>query len=298
MKHFIESHFNTMLALSCMLGLFLPQAGLLPDVSILLALAALTFIASFRLDPHALRSMPWQRLAFFYAARYLALPFLVFAAAAAVIPGEAFSIFLLCLLPTAVSSPAFAQLFGGNVTLGLALALITTLLAPITVPLGVSFVSDATVSGLHWQLFKTLIFALILPFLLFLMLKDRPRLRIWCETNGRAASVLLVSLMITVVIARQREWILNEPLQLLPIFLLSLGTYALFIAAGWWLSASHAREDRITLMVCSGFNNVGLGVSLALLHFPPPVVAFFVASEFAWAALPALVRGWMRIFVK
>ncbi|MEZ5692183.1 MAG: hypothetical protein R3D71_11050 [Rickettsiales bacterium] len=54
------------------------------------------------------------------------------------------------------------------------------------------------------------------------------------------------------------------------------------------------RETRISITTCSMFNNVALGVSIALLHFPQDVILFVAIGEAVWATLPIIFRWFLN----
>lgn len=108
--------------------------------------------------------------------------------------------------------------------------------------------------------------------------------------NVKLISIILVAFVIALVIAKQRDFILANTAQLVVPVAITLACYLVFLSFGWFFAKKQGVEAQITIATCSGFNNVALGVSIALLHFPQNVIIFFAVSEMAWAMLPIMFR--------
>lgn len=295
MRHLIETHFGIVLLLSCVAGLLLPELAHVPDYSASVALAMLTYASCFKLRDGGFDEIRWRRIAVFYAGRYIVLPVLLWLIAHHLFPAHATGIFLLALLPTAVSSPAFAHMFGGRVPPAFAIVMVSTCLAPFLIPLQFSWLGDMTVAPSPWPLFKTLAFCVFTPMLLYVFTRTHKQWGNLMYANVKLISIVLVAFVIALVIAKQREVILADLPALAAPLAVCIGCYAVFLTAGWLLSRGASRQARISMATCSGFNNVALGVSVALLHFPPSVILFVAVSEIGWAFLPTLLRAFLRV---
>ena len=289
MRHFIESHFGFILLLSVAVGLVAPISGV-PDDSTSVALAMLTYASCFKLRDGGFSDINWREIARFYLVRYILLPIILFAVAHVILPEYALGVFLLALVPAAVSSPAFAHMFGGRVPPAFAITIMSTLLAPFLIPLQFMWASDVALDISPLGLFRTLAFCIFLPMALYFLTR---RFRRWGDamyTNVKVISITLVAFVIALVIAKQRHIILADIPALLVPFIACLSCYAVFVLCALWLGRKQPREIQITYAVCSGFNNVALGVSLALVHFPPAIILFVAVSEAAWAMLPIIMK--------
>lgn len=295
LRHIIESQFGLVLLCACAVGLVFPGLQHVPDASASIALAMLTYASCFKLRDGGFADIQWRHIIVFYIARYTLLPLALLTLAHMVIPHYAMGVFLLALLPTAVSSPAFAQLFGGRVPPAFAIVIISTLLAPLLIPLMFYLLGEPGISPSPAPLFRTLALCIFTPMAFYYATR---RFQKWGNTmyaNVKLISIVLVAFVIALVIAKQREVILGD----LPALITPLGcTIAInimFIAAGLWLGKTQPRDTQITYATCSGFSNVALGVSLALLHFPPHIILLVAVSEIAWAMLPMLMKTMLKI---
>lgn len=295
-RHFIETHFGIVLLISCVVGLAVPMLAAVPDVSASVALAMLTYASCFKLRDGGFREIRWNNILLFYLVRYVLLPIILLVIAKEFFPAYAAGIFLLALLPTAVSSPAFANMFGGRVPPAFAIVILSTILAPFLIPLQCEWIlSDADIAPSPLPLFRTLAFCVFLPMVFYFATYKHKILSACMYNNVKLISIILVFFVIALVIAKQRDFILGHTAELILPTSLTIICYAVFLAVGWWFASGQARNTRISFATCSGFNNVALGVSVALLHFPQNVILFVAVSEMAWAMLPIMFRWFLAI---
>lgn len=292
LRQIIEARFGMVLLVACIAGLLIPMDNV-PDSSASWALAMLTYTSCFKLRDGGFADINWRHIIRFYIVRFLILPMLLFAAAHFIVPEYALGIFLLALLPSAVSTPAFAHMFGGHVPPAFAIVIISTLLAPFLIPLQFVWASDLHIHISPYDLFKTLVFCIFIPMLAY---AATLRFRAWGDMmydNVKLISILLVFFVIVLIISKQRHVILHDPFALVIPLICCWIFYAICILCGSWLGKNQSTPTRISYTTCSAFNNVALGVSLALLHFPPNVVLLVAASEIGWAMMPFM----MKVFI-
>ncbi len=294
MRNLIESNFGLVLLISCVVGLAVPALAAVPDASAFVSLAILTYASCFKLKDGGFSEIRWGNITLFYVVRFIILPIILFVITLKIFPEYAAAIFLLALLPTAVSSPAFANMFGGRVPPAFAIVILSTILAPFLIPLQCSLVlADASVTPTTLPLFKTLAFCIFVPMLLYFMTHNFRKFGKVMYDNVKLISIILVAFVIALVIAKQREFILGNTVGIIIPILLTLVCYIIFFACGWMFAKGKDRQTRISFATCSTFNNVALGVSIALLHFPQKVVLFVAVSEMAWAVLPIMFRWFL-----
>ncbi len=288
-RHFIETHFGLILLFSCAVGLVAPMSGV-PDDSASVALAMLTYASCFKLRDGGFSDINWREIARFYFVRYILLPIVLFAIAHVILPEYALGVFLLALVPAAVSSPAFAHMFGGRVPPAFAITIMSTLLAPFLIPLQFMWASEVALDISPLGLFRTLAFCIFLPMFLYFLTRRFTHWGNVMYNNVKVISITLVAFVIALVIAKQRHIILAYIPALLVPFIACLSCYGLFVLCALWLGRKQPKPVQITYAVCSAFNNVALGVSLALVHFPPKIILLVAVSEAAWAMLPIVVK--------
>jgi predicted Na+-dependent transporter len=294
--HFVEQHFTFVLLAACVVGLAVPGMASIPDWTAGFVLGLLTFFSCFKLRDGGFSEIRWRRIALFYLLRYVLLPVVFLWLARALTPDYAMAIFLLALVPTAVSSPAFVSVFGGHVASAFALVLVSTLLAPLLIPLQFAWAESSAVAPAPIFLFKTLVLCVFVPIVFYVFARRYQALSDTIYKRNKFLAIVLVFFIIALVVAKQRDLILADIPAIIPMLLINVACFICFLLAGWFFMPRKRHAQRITFATCSMFNNVALGVSLALLHFPPDVILFVAASEMAWAMLPAIMNLWIRKF--
>ena len=292
--HWIEGHFTLVLLLSCAAGLAVPQIGHVPDNAAGITLGLLTFFSCFKLRDGGFSEIRWKHILLFYVCRYVVLPLCFLHIARYFMPGYATAIFLMSLVPTAVSSPAFVNLFGGHVASAFAIVLLSTLGAPLLIPLQFAWAGDAAVAPAPLFLFKTLVLCIFIPALCYLVARRHRAISHYIYRRNKFLAIVLVAFIIALVVSKQRELILSDAAAIIPMVGINLACFIIFLMVGWFFIPKKEKAQRITFATCSMFNNVALGVSLALLHFHSDVILFVTAGEMAWALLPALMNRILR----
>ncbi len=295
LKKFIETRVSLVMILSCVAGLILPGMPQLPNESAIVALTLLTFFSCYKLKDGGFAAIRWRDIGRFYALRFLLLPIALWWLANLFIPDYATAVFLLSVLPAAVASPAFTNIFGGAVPPAFAIVIISQILSPLIIPLHFALIKNAAAPA-PAHLFSTLAICVLLPMAAYALLRRHKKSAAYFYAQNKFFSMLLVAFVIALAIAKQRDVILADPMAIGAPLLVTTCCFAIYIIFGWFSLRRAPRAERITFATCSSFNNAALGVSLALLHFPPPVILAIAVSEIAWSLLPAMMRVFLRLF--
>lgn len=285
---------------ACVFGLVMPGMPSLPNDTAVLVLALLMFISCYRLSEGGFAALRWKHVVGFWLLRYGILPLALWSIARLVVPEYAIGVFLLSVLPAGVSSPAIAHLYGGVVVPGFAIVILSQLATPFLIPLQFALVghADASVAGQvvpsPGDLFLTMVWCIFVPMMVFACVRKHRGLADYVQRQSKVASMLLVAFVIALAIAKQRDILMAHVADMALSLVITVLCFIAFMIAGWVFARGLAREERITYATCSAFNNAALGVSLALLHFPPPIILFVAVSEIAWSLLPMLFGVFLR----
>jgi bile acid:Na+ symporter, BASS family len=296
-RSFVENHFSLVLVLSSIVGLLLPGLDQLPNESAVATLALLMFIACYKLRDGGFSTIRWRDIGLFCALRYGLLPVALWAVAYSIIPSYATAILLLATVPSAVSAPALTAIYNGAVPTAFAIAIASQLITPFMVPLQFTWLSalglapEGQVIPHPAHLFMTMVWCIFVPMVIYFFTRHHKRSADMFYEKGKFFAILLVAFVIALVIAKQRDVILSNLPHLGISFVIALACFSVFILFGWWFSRGQSPANRVTYTTCSGFNNVALSVSLALVHFDAAVILFVAIAELGWALLPVLL-GW------
>jgi predicted Na+-dependent transporter len=299
MKIWVEKNANWLLIAALIVPLFLPTPPYVPDSAILLILAGMIYFSCSQMKKEDLLRLDIKKSLLFYILRFLALPFVLYGLTALVLPDFKESVLLLTLAPAGASSTSMTGMFGGNVTATMGYVVISSMLAPFTIPAGFALAQGTELQIDYGALMLTLMAVIFIPAgLYFGAIRNVPSMRTWTQKNSRFGVSCLIILMTFVLIGRQKETILADPLFLATALPLLLVLYAIYYAFGWFFPASGPDSgdlrQRITRTVSSGANNNGLVIGLAGTYFSPEIGLFMVLSEVGWVLGLALFESFLK----
>ena len=209
-------------------------------------------------------------------------------------PAIAIGFIIVGCAPGAMASNVIVYLAGGAVAFSVTLTTVATLMSPLLTPILVKFLGGAIMPVEFWPLTITILKTVLLPLMLGLMIQKR--LGSYLQTArdiapGIAALAIIIICSYAVAANQVRIEQMAVPV-MLGVVLVNLFGYII----GWWLAKLYGFTHlyRITLMIELGMQNAGMGVALALAHFPAesalPGALFAV-----WCILTAAVAsGWLR----
>ena len=284
-RQFLQKQFRALLLCSFLAGLILPGLEQIPSAIVGVIVAAIIFFSCFQMKFEDLRSMNFSLIAWYYLARFILLPLGLFYATQIILPSLSLAVFLLAALPAGVSSPAFTGILRGNISLALVVVVVSTFLSPFTMPLLLTGVTGQGLSINSVDLFFGLSLTVFTPLLFYAACTKVRTIRQKIEPTAKPLAILLTLVTIVLIIGKERTTILSNPQQLaLHILVASLTFFVLYLV-GWQLGLNQERKEKISFALCSGVNNTGLGMSIALLYFPAEVALFMVVAEIPWTLM-------------
>ena len=212
-------------------------------------------------------------LLFFYIINLFSLPLAV-------------GILLLTAMPAAIASPALTDIVKGNAELSAGIVIITSFIAPITVPLlfWIANIENFSVNLLF--LFKDLLEIIILPMLISQFVKHYFPLII---KKGRhffsGLNIIILSVMVYAVMGSQREIILNNPTKIIGEIVLLYIVFIILHFLGYFLGFKQSNKDKIAISVSTAYMNNGMAIVLAALYFEPSILILMILSDFPWNTL-------------
>lgn len=223
----------------------------------------------------------------------IVVPVLVYWGVYFIAPSFALGMLLLAAMPAGTASPALSDLMKGNVELSLSLTVVTSLLAPLTVPLLFNFLAGQSVLIEPLTMFRKLGFIILTPILVSWFLKRfLPAFSKKLLPFSSAINVFLLFLFVYATIGSQRDTFLEDPVKVFWQLLVLYGVYIFFHVSGFLMSFKMPYKDRISVVVANAYQNNGMAIVLAVAFFEPSVVVLVLLSEFPWNTMPALL-GWL-----
>jgi predicted Na+-dependent transporter len=292
---FIRHNIGIFLLLSAAGGLIIPELRIHTSILIIPSLAVILFASYFKITfNRELITNDIVIIAGYVFARFLILPVVLFFSISGISSFYAISFFLLLILPSAVSAPAFTGIFNGNTVLSLKIVVITSFLAIFSIPLLCRLVLSDSIELDITQLFLLMVYTIVIPFIVHLPLRRYRSLSNGITTNSPLITASGLSLIFIISTSKNRELILSQPLDMLLFASVSVGVYLLLYLTGFFFYSRKENPDRITYDVCSGANNIGIGVSLTTIFFPGKINVFFVVAQLAWVFVLIPIRYFFR----
>ena len=291
MRAWIQNHFNVVMLVGFLSGLFVPGLEKIPTSTVIVLLGLIIFFSCTRITRSDFHKIDRKLAALFYLFRFLVIPAFLYQIVLWGFPDFAMGALLLALMPVGVTSTAIAMLTGGNPAMTLFGTIMANGLAPFVIPFLIFVVAGQSVDLDVGHMLMMLCLSIFVPVLLYMALtKSAPQSKTWIEREAQIWSILLTGGNVAIVIAHQRGYFFNAPEMVVLAVVLGCALYAVFYAVGWFWAQKSPERERQTFAVCSGVNNVTLSAALALLYFSPLTVMFCALAQIPWVLGIALFK--------
>lgn len=254
-------------------------AGLaLPDIFRPLApygtymLMAIFFASSLRLDLKELvgYAKDWRMLVLACGFMLVFLPLAMWLPAQLFAPDWALAFLIMGAMPTGMTIALIADLFGGKTSLALVVTAVTSLLAPLTIPLVFWVAIGRIVPVPVLSLFTNLFITIVIPFIAAAIIQRRaPGAVKKHDSIWRNVAVWTFGLLIAAIVGDttgQGPIVLSgRDIGLIIVMLIYIaGLTALAYVMAWWRS----NADKATLALCMVYLNNTLALFIANRYFP------------------------------
>lgn len=290
---FVGKTFSFWVLLFACFGFFAPQlfvgykSWIAPLLGIVMFGMGLTLSAA---DFRAVFRRP-RDVAIGVVGHYLIMPGLAYLISVGLVlpPEIAVGVILVGCCPSGTASNVMTFLAKGDVALGVSIASVSTLIAPLATPALVSLLAGKWMRIETGPLFLDIVQVVILPIALGLVAKTLFRRQ--AEASVKAlplVSTLTIVLIIAIIVAlNQAKLLANGPLILGAVVLHNLLGFALGYLFAMLFGMNLAKRKAV--MLETGMQNSGLGAALAAAHFSPlaavPSALFSVWHNLSGSAL-------------
>ena len=233
------------------------------------------------------KNMKNYRQMIFLALLYMVvIPLLFFYAIKIFDPTLAIGVLLLISMPPAVSTPALTDIVKGDTALSTSIVIITSIVAPLTVPFLFWLIKFEALSVNPLWLLKDLSMIIIIPVIASQLVKKY--LSPFIEKKAHtltSINIFILSFMVYIAMGSQRDVILNDISGILR------DTFALYIVCillhfiGHLMGFKETKEGKIATTIASAYKNNGMAIVLAALYFQPAILVLMVLSELPWNTL-------------
>ena len=225
----------------------------------------------------------------------LIIPVLFYFAVNLFSPDLAVGVLLLTAMPAGVASPTLTDIAKGNIALSMSIVIITSIIAPFTVPLLFGLIKFNNLSINSMALFKDLAIFVFLPMILAQIIKKYFPITILKKRHlFTSINIILLFSMVYAVMGSQRDVIINNSTS---IFWQIVFLYLIFIllhVLGYLIGYKQNKESKIAITIGTAYMNNGMAIVLAATHFGPSVLVLMVLSEIPWNTLLAPFKRILR----
>lgn len=201
-------------------------------------------------------------------------------------------------VPVAVVSTMWIGMFGGDVSLGLATLLVSTVLSPVTIPLTLHVLLGQTVEVDVAGMMGDMLVQIALPALAGMVVNDLTRGRAKAELSPVLAPAAKVALVL--VILSNSTGVSPYMRNLTPQLVGVIVFIGLFASTGYFWGLVIAklwrrpRETMVTMTYQTGMRNISAGAVLAAQYFPGEVMFPVMMGTLFQQVLAACFGSFMR----
>lgn len=204
-------------------------------------------------------------------------------------PEIAISMLILFATPAGMATPFLCEICKGKYNLSLVLCVVTSLLAPISIPLLIKFILGTEIEVEFINIFLSLIKIILIPFVLANVIKyffkKEKIVKIFPAT--KPISTILIGLIVMGLIAKNAE-ATKIALQeksveyLIPLFII----FGLIHITSYFLFFWKNKQERIALSISFTYMNITLAIYLAGNFFnTPEIIIPIILAELPWSLL-------------
>jgi bile acid:Na+ symporter, BASS family len=285
---FIEKYFWIFLIAGLVLGLLFPFYNNLLMRLLKPLLMIMLFLVFLKTDLiHILKEIKDYRLMAFLVFMFmLVIPVIFFLGINLFDRELAIGILLLTAMPAGVSSPTLTDIVNGNTALALSITIVTSMVAPFTVPLLFRFINIDTLSIDIFQIFKDLSILVFVPLILSQIFKKYFPERI---NKGKhiftSVNIIVLFIIVYASIGSQHNVILSNFTDILWKTGFLYLVFILLHIVGYLMGYNQNKENKVAITIGAAYMNNGMAVVLAALYFEPPILVLVVLSEVPWNTL-------------
>ena len=290
---FIEKHFWIFMIAGLVLGLSYPIYNeLLMQLfePLLMIMLLLVFLKSDLV--HILREIKNYKLMLYLVCAYMIIiPVLFFFAIDLFNHKLAIGILLLTAMPAAVSLPALADIVKGNTALSTSITIVTSIIAPFTIPILFGLLNFDNLAINPWQIFKDLTIIIFVPMLLSQVIR-----KFFTKTIHKtkhlftSINILLLSIMVYIVMGSIRDVVIVDSMDIIMQVVFLYIIFSLLHVIGYLLGYKQNNQNKITISIGAAYMNNSMAIVLAAKYFDPYILVLMVLSELPWTTMLAPFR--------
>ena len=203
----------------------------------------------------------------------------------------AIGILLLTSMPAAVSLPALADIVKGNTALSTSITIVTSLIAPFTIPILFGLLNFENLDINSWEIFKDLTIIIFIPMVLSQVIRKKFTKTIHKKKHlFTSINILLLSIMVYIVMGSIRDVVIVDSIDIIMQVVFLYIIFSLLHVIGYLLGYKQNNQKKITISIGAAYMNNSLAIVLAAKYFDPYILVLMVLSELPWTTMLAPFR--------
>ncbi len=217
-------------------------------------------------------------------------PLVIFPVAKVLFPEYLMGAMIFMMLPAAVSSPAVAAIYGGDVALATIDAVLSNLLSVVSIPVLVGLVAHESVRIGAGKILGQMVIVVLVPFVAGTFVShffERVARRI--HRHSREINLWLLFLLFFAALSPFVSELVANLANMRLILAVLLTNLVLLALARLAIRFIKEEKERMGMLCNILLPNVGLGVVLAQSYFGPKEIMFMIFCDLVWIAMVGLI---------
>jgi BASS family bile acid:Na+ symporter len=208
----------------------------------------------------------------------------------------AVGILLLTAMPAAVAAPALTDILKGNTALAASITIITSMIAPFSIPILFGMLNIEKLSIDPWVIFKDLTIIVFVPMVISQIARKYFQRTVQRKKHlFTPINILILSLMVYIVVGSQRDVILGDSVHVISQLAILYLIFILLHIIGYMLGYKQRIKNKISITIGAAYMNNGLAIVLAAKYFDPYILVLMVLSDLPWNTLLAPFRKAVKL---
>jgi BASS family bile acid:Na+ symporter len=292
-NEFIEKYFALLLLLSAVIGIALPQPFISLKSSLPYLLGFVLFLSFLKIDFKELIAnfKKIKLISWLIIMPMIILPIIIYLITSIFNQDIAIAFLIITAIPPAVAASAMTELFKGNVPISIIVTVLGHLIVPLTMPILLFLLLGKNISIPLDEIFIFLFKVAVAPFFLAVIIKNIAK-KIIQKTQPyyKSISVITIFIITLVAIAINYQAIYENPYKIIVLIFIAIILAVLLHLFGWLISYKLDRPTKISSIILTAYNNMALGLLVAINFFSPQVILMCVAYEIVWTMLPVITK--------
>ena len=300
---FLGRHATIFMASSVFVALILPDLASVLNPLLTPVIWGMLFIAMVRLDWLSVKLSigRWRVSSIALLWMLIGSPALMWACVMnlGVAPGIAIAMVLMASSAPLNSVPAMVMMMGLNGALALVVMIGATFLLPITMPIIAFEFMNVRLDMSAWEMAGRLTAILVSALGLSILCRQcvgTKRITIW-ETKSDGVVVILMAVFAVAIMDGVSALLVENPIRILMITLLSFIANSLLQLIGFGLFRSVGFKDAMTLGFAGGNKNMGIILAVLPASSDPDIMLYFALAQFPMYVYPGLLKPLIRKWV-